>query len=93
MAKRKTANKALANKTCRQMTDLALDYLNEKLAAAVKRDFEQHLSICPDCVSFLNTYKKTVAATRSITASRLPPKVREIILTFLRKRIRRSAHS
>ena len=89
MAKRKAAAKALTNKTCRQITDLVFDYLNEKLTPATKWDFEQHLSICPDCVSFLNTYKKTVAVTNSVTVEQLPPKVRENILVFLRKRIRR----
>ena len=89
MAKRKAATKALTNKSCRQISDLVFDYLNEKLTPATKRDFEQHLSICPDCVSFLNTYKKTVAVTSSVKVEQLPPKVRENILAFLRKRIRR----
>jgi hypothetical protein len=90
MVKRKAAAKALTNKTCRQISDLVFDYLNEKLTPATKRDFEQHLSICPDCISFLNTYKKTVAVTSSVKVEQLPPKVRENILAFLRKRIPRS---
>ena len=89
MAKRKAAAKALTNTTCRQLTDLVFDYLNEKLTPATKLDFEQHLSICPDCVSFLNTYKTTVAVTGSVKVEQLPPKVRDNILDFLRKRIRR----
>jgi putative zinc finger protein len=89
MVKRKTATQAFTNKTCRQISDLVFDYLNETLAPATKRDFEQHLIICPDCVSFLNTYKKTVAVTGSVKVEQLPPKVRENILAFLRKRIRR----
>ena len=89
MMKRKVATKALTNKTCRQISDLVLDYLNEKLTPATKRDFEQHLSICPDCVSFLNTYKMTVAVTTSVKVEQLPPKVQGNILAFLRKRIRR----
>lgn len=89
MAKQKAATQALTNKTCRQISDLVFDYLNEKLTPATKRDFEQHLRICPDCVSFLNTYKKTVAVTSSVKVEQLPPKVRENILAFLRKRIRR----
>ncbi len=89
MVKRKAAAQVLTNKTCRQISDLVFDYLNEKLAPAAKLDFEQHLSICPDCVSFLNTYRKTVAVTSSVKVEQLPPKVRENILAFLRKRIRR----
>ena len=89
MVKHKAATKVLTNKNCKQMTDLLYDYLNDKLSQTVKRDFDQHLSICPDCVSFLNTYKKTVAVTRSVDAQALPPRVRDNVLAFLRKRIRR----
>jgi hypothetical protein len=89
MVKRKAVAKALTNKTCRQISDLVFDYLNEKLTPATKLDFDQHLSICPDCISFLNTYKKTVAVTSSIKVDQLPPKVRENILAFLRKRVPR----
>jgi Putative zinc-finger len=89
MAKRKQSAKALTSKTCRQMTDLVLGYLTDKLTAGVKREFEQHLAVCPDCVSFLNTYKKTVAVTKSVQQTDLPASVRDNILTFLRKRIRR----
>jgi hypothetical protein len=35
------------------------------LAATVARSFERHLAICPDCVAFLKTYKKTIELTRS----------------------------
>ena len=89
MVKRGAATKVLTNKSCKQLTDLLFDYLNDKLSRRVKRDFEQHLGICPVCVSFLNTYKKTVAATRSVDAAALPPRVRDNVLAFLRKRIRR----
>ena len=89
MVKREAATKVLTNKNCKQMTDLLFDYLNDKMSRSVKRDFEQHLGICPDCISFLNTYKKTVAVTRSVDAAALPPGVRDNVLAFLRKRIRR----
>jgi hypothetical protein len=40
-------------------------------------------------VSFLNTYKKTTAVTKSVKQGDIPAHVRDNILTFLRKRIRR----
>jgi len=88
MATRKRAQ-VPTNKTCKQMTDLVLSYLTDKLSPATKRDFQQHLRICPDCVNFLNTYKKTVAVTRSVAIDEIPQRVRNNILTFLRKRIHR----
>ena len=89
MAKHKQSAKALTGKTCRQMTDLVLGYLTGKLSPSVKREFEQHLAVCPDCMNFLNTYKKTVAVTKSVQQSDLPARVRDNILSFLRKRMRR----
>ena len=71
------------------MTDLVLGYLTDKLAAETQRKFDRHLSICPDCVSFLNTYKKTMTLTKTIQADDIPAKVRENIRHFLRKQIRR----
>ena len=88
MPTRKRAQ-VLTEKTCRQMTDLVSNYLNDRLSPAVKRDFQQHLRVCPDCVAFLNTYKKTVTVTRSVVIEEIPKKVRNNILTFLRKRIHR----
>ena len=40
---------------------------------------------------FLNTYKKTAALARSISASAMPAKVRANVRAFLRKKIRRLA--
>ena len=78
-----------ADQTCGQITALVLGYLTRTLSANVKRDFEHHLTLCPDCVNFLNTYKKTVAATKSVEPSDIPAPVRDSILSFLRKRTRR----
>ena len=79
MVKRKPSPAAPSEKTCRQMTDLVLDYLTNKLSPRVKREFEQHLGICPDCVNFLQTYKKTVAVTNSVKPTDIPANVRDNI--------------
>jgi hypothetical protein len=92
MAARKAAG-ALTNKTCKEITDLVFGYLNGTLNPAVKRDFQRHLRICPDCVNFLNTYKKTAAVIRSIPPEEIPPRIRNNILEFLRGRMRKSRTS
>jgi Putative zinc-finger len=90
MAGQKRRRDILTNTTCKQMTDLVFDYLHDKLSANVRRDFLQHLRICPDCVSFLNTYKKTASEIRSIRPEEIPLKIRNNILKFLRGRMRKS---
>ena len=89
MTARKAATKVLTNRTCKEITDLIFGYLNDTLSPSVKRDFERHLRICPDCVNFLNTYRKTAATSASLPPEAMPVKVRENILEFLRSRIRR----
>ena len=79
----------MTHKSCKQITDLVLDYLNDKLRPAVKRDFERHLRICPDCVHFLNTYKKTVSVTGTVRSEEIPAAVKDSIVGFLRKRMRK----
>ena len=78
----------MSGKTCKQIADLLGDYLNGKLRPTVKREFAKHLSICPDCVSFVNTYKKTMQSTATLRAEDLPPKVRDNVIDFLRKKLR-----
>ncbi len=89
MATRKTAKKRQTQTTCKELTELVLDYCNGSPDPRLERAFHQHLRGCPDCVSFLSTYKKTVEVTRSVKAEDIPPKVRSSILTFLRQRARR----
>lgn len=79
----------MTSKSCKQIADLVFDYLNDKLRPNVKRDFQRHLRICPDCVHFLNTYKKTVSVTRTVRPEEIPAKVKNNILAFLRKRMRK----
>jgi anti-sigma factor RsiW len=36
-----------------------MDYLDETLAADVRETFERHLTACPNCVRYLESYKTT----------------------------------
>ncbi len=45
--------------TCREFTDFILDYLEEALEPSQKKRFEEHLAECPECRTFLGTYRST----------------------------------
>lgn len=89
MPKVKTRHRPLSAQSCKQIADLMVDYLSDKLHPTIKLEFARHLSICPDCVSFVNTYKKTVQSTATLRAEEIPPQVRDNVLGFLRKKLRR----
>lgn len=92
MLKRNTdRGKKVTDPTCKQISVLVVDYVSNRLNRRVKREFEEHLSFCPDCVSFLKTYKKTIATTASLSVPRLPAKLRKNVLAFLRKKMRQIA--
>jgi hypothetical protein len=51
--------------TCKEEVGLIADYLAGRLNAPVLAAFEKHLRHCPDCTAFLNTYRKSIEATKS----------------------------
>jgi len=52
--------------TCQDEIALIGDYLSSELSPPLLIAFQSHLEICPDCAAFLETYKKTVEATRAL---------------------------
>ena len=50
--------------TCRELADFLLDYDAGALPPDVYARFEHHLSICPNCRTYLATYRATLALGR-----------------------------
>lgn len=46
--------------TCREVTEFLMAYLDGELDPAVRAGFERHMGVCPSCVAFLESYKRTV---------------------------------
>ena len=88
MAQRPTKPNRPTTKTCKQIAALVLAYINDELSPRRKRAFQQHLKICPDCVSFLNTYKKTIQATGTLYPEEMPAVVRDNMWQFIRRKLR-----
>jgi anti-sigma factor RsiW len=74
--------------TCKQATTLILNYLMGELDSKTARSFEEHLMICPDCVAFLNTYKKTIQFSKSLQYDEIPNEMKKRIREFLRNKIK-----
>lgn len=54
--------------TCREFADFIMDYLAGELPPDVLTSFERHLSLCPNCDTYLTQYRATVAAGRDAFA-------------------------
>lgn len=46
--------------TCRAVIGFLGSYVDEELSPDVRRRFEEHLAICPQCTAYLDTYRRTV---------------------------------
>lgn len=88
MARRSIIGRA-ESAICREITDLLVDYLTGQLGPETVAAFEEHLLLCTDCVAFLNTYKKTVQATRSLRFEDIPAEMEKRVRRFLRQRIQK----
>ena len=43
--------------TCRECAEFLSDYLEGDLAIEVRQVFEGHLSLCPNCVTYLEQFR------------------------------------
>lgn len=74
--------------TCKKVTALIADYLTGELDPETTSAFERHLLECPDCVSFLKTYKKSTQAIRSLRYQDIPPEMRRRVRKFLQQKVK-----
>jgi anti-sigma factor RsiW len=72
--------------TCEQLTTFIADYIAEKLDTETASAFDQHLQDCSDCLPFLNTYRKTIDAVRSLREADIPPELQDRVRRFLQQR-------
>ena len=70
--KRKSRTVAKSDTSCEAAISMIGNYLTGSMAPRVRDEFEQHLSLCPDCAAFLKTYKKTIEVTRAFLRSQAP---------------------
>ena len=65
--------------TCKDFASFILEYLENELDGTTRATFEQHLSICPNCLRYLAKYRATIVAARTVfqgPPGMLPPGAR-----------------
>lgn len=90
MAKKIRKQRAAPKEFCERATKLIADYVSGELDRKTAIALEKHLILCPDCVSFLTTYKETLRAARSLRYEDIPAEMKKRVRQFLREKIKRS---
>lgn len=70
---------------CRQIAELLGDYFDGTLPSHTRELLEFHIDGCPLCVAFVNTYRGTIAATRTLPETPMPTELKKRLLSFLRE--------
>ncbi len=52
--------------TCRELIEALIDFTGSEQPPAERRYFEEHLDLCPDCRSYLASYRVTVELGRRV---------------------------
>lgn len=55
--------------TCQQVLDFLSDYVEGRLSRDQLARLGEHLAVCPECVDYLENFKATLAACRSLRDS------------------------
>ncbi len=69
---------------CRQIADLLADYLDGNLPKRMVELIEWHIEGCGPCVAFVNTYRGTIKATRTLQQTEIPSELKKRLLAVLR---------
>ena len=70
---------------CRQIAELLGDYFDQTLPGHLRELLEFHIDGCPPCVAFVNTYRGTIAATRTLPETPMPTELKKRLLSVLRE--------
>ncbi len=59
--------------TCQEFIDFLMDFDDGVLPVEQRALFDEHLSVCPDCVNYLESYRATKALGKSAFANGSEP--------------------
>ncbi len=63
--------------TCRELSDLLVDFVSGELPPEHQDRVEKHLKACPPCVAYFESYQTTIKLTRKLPCDPLPPQLVE----------------
>lgn len=75
--------------TCKQLIEEFLaDYVEEALPQATRTELERHLAVCPPCVAYLATYRRTRDVVAGAAAAAMPEEMGRVLRRLLGEKLR-----
>lgn len=73
-----------ADVECRQIAELLGEYIEGALPRRQQELIDWHIEGCPPCVAFVNTYRGTIDAARTLRHVEIPQELKSRLLAVLR---------
>jgi anti-sigma factor RsiW len=70
--------------SCRELVELATDYVEDRLPLVDRSRFEMHLCYCAPCKVYLQQLRATIAAAGRLSEDDLEPEPRAALLAAFR---------
>jgi anti-sigma factor RsiW len=70
---------------CREVVQLATDYLEDALSRRQRRRFERHLRGCPNCSAYLEQLRLTISFSGQADPEALPAEAWEDLIRLYRR--------
>jgi len=72
---------------CKECVDLLGEYIEGTLQPEQAKALEDHLSLCPPCITFVRTYRATRRLCRAALAADMPHELMSSLSSFLGKHV------
>ena len=69
---------------CRELVEVITDYLEDALPHDDRLRFEAHLAGCDACRDYVEQFEQTIALSGRVEAERVPPGLRDELLSAFR---------
>jgi anti-sigma factor RsiW len=73
-----------AELSCKELTELITDYLEQRLSPVDRARFDQHLSVCPGCVTYIDQMRLTLEALSAKAPVEIPEQIESDLLKAFR---------
>ena len=69
---------------CSELVELVTDYLEGSMSAEQRARFDEHVSGCVGCTTYLEQFRITIRLTGMLTEEQVAPDARETLLDVFR---------
>ena len=70
--------------SCKELVELVTEYLEGTLPPSERVQFDEHLTLCPGCRTYLEQMRQTIRSLGKLSEETLAPRAREELLRAFR---------